>query len=223
MFSRQLLAIALVFSPAIHAAHFDDKVRADFFAGFAGDKDAMERAMQVSGKAIADDPKDSAEAMAWHGGGLMVLSGQKFQQGDFAAGGELWARAVAEMDKAGTLEPDNPGVLIPRAAVWFAASRQVPPERGRPLVEKAVADYEHVYEMQKTYFDTLDVHMRSELLFGLADGYKRNGNQDKAKFYFERLAAIGSASGHFDQAKQFLNGENYAIVGIGCVGCHTGK
>ena len=216
MFGKQFFAAALAIAP-LWAAHFDDKVRGDFFAGFAGDNAAFERAMQNS----ATDP--SAEAMAWHGGGLMVLSGQKFQQGDYAAGGDLWARGVAEMDKAGAMEPDNPAVLIPRAAVWFVASRQAPPDRGRPLIEKAVADYEHVYELQQAYFDKLDTHMRSELLFGLADGHARLGNADKARGYFEKLAAIGPASGHLEQAQLYLKGEKYAIQGLGCVGCHSQK
>ena len=127
------------------------------------------------------------------------------------------------MDQAGKLEPDSPFVLIPRAAVWFAASRQAPPDRATPILEKAIADYEHVYELQKAYFDTLSVHMRSELLFGLADGNARDKNPAKAKIYFEKLAAIGPSSGHFEQAQQFLAGDKYVVKGIGCIGCHTGN
>ena len=214
MFCKRLILAAVAIAP-LWAGQFDVSVRNDFFAGFLGDNAALERAMQAS----AGEP--SPEAMAWHGGGLMVLSGREFQKGNYAAGGELWSKAIAEMDKAGALEPDNPAVLIPRAAVWFAASRQVPPVRAVPLIGKAIADYEHVYEMQKTYFDTLDIHMRSELLFGLADGYARVGNAEKARFYFEKLAALGPASGHLEQARQYANGERYTVQGIGCVGCHA--
>ena len=222
-FRKQFATLTLVLVPHLYAARFDDKVRGDFFAGFKGDQAALERAMKTSEEAIAADPAGSAEAMAWHGGGLMVMSGQAFQQGDYTRGGELWEQAVNEMDKAGTLAPDSPAVLIPRAAVWFAASRRAPPDRGMPLLEKAIADYERVYAIQKTYFDTLDIHMRSELLFGLADGYNRDGNPAKAREYFEKLSGLGPASGHFEQATQFLNGGKYEVRGIGCAGCHAGK
>jgi tetratricopeptide (TPR) repeat protein len=222
MFPKRLILIAVAFGSFAQAAHFDDKIRGDFFAGFAGDKPSMERALAASEAAIAENPKGAAEAMAWHGGGLMILAGEKFRQGDYAAGGDLWSKAVAEMDKAGELEPDNPAILIPRAAVWFAASRRSPPDMGKPLLEKAIADYEHVYQMQTAYFDKLDIHMRSELLFGLADGYSRNGNPEKARLFFEKLVAVGSAGGHFEQAKLYLKGEKYTVEGAGCVGCHTG-
>lgn len=220
---QQLLTLTLAIaalSPVALAERFDSRVRGDFFAGFAGDKEALNRAMRNSEEVIAADP-EAAEAMAWHGSGLLALSGQKFQAGDFVAGGELWGRAIAEMTKAGELEPDNPAVLIPRAAAWFGVSRQVPRERGKVLLEKALADYEHVYDLQKSYFDRLDLHMRSELLFGLADGYARYGNSEKAHQYFEKIIAIGAASGHYEQAKQFLNGDKYEVRGIGCVGCHA--
>ena len=91
MLANKLILMTLsaaALAPALFAARFDEKVRNDFFAGFAGDRTALERGMRVSGEMIAQDPNGSAEALAWHGGGLMFQAGQKFQQGDVAAGGE---------------------------------------------------------------------------------------------------------------------------------------
>ena len=226
MLTKKLIVITLsaaALAQTLGAGRIDEKVRNDFFAGFAGDNPALERGMRLSGDAIALDPNGSAEALAWHGGGLLFLAGLKFQQGDIAAGGELWGKGSAEMEKAGVMEPDNPAVLIPRAAVWFAASRTAPPQMSKPILAKAIADYEHVYDLQKSYFDSLSVHMRGELLFGLADGHARNGNDAKARIYFEKLAAAGPATGHLEQAKLYLNGEKYTVEGIGCHGCHTAK
>ncbi len=224
-FNRVFTAVTVAFAvPAlIGAARFDDKVRNDFFAGIAGDLAALQRAMTASEEAIANDPHFAAEAKSWHGTGLLVRSGQKFQQGDAAAGAELWTKAIAEMDEAGQLEPDNPAVLIPRAAAWFAASRNTPPEMGKPILKKALADYEHVYDLQKPFFDRMGIHPRSELLFGLADGYARDGNPGKARDYFEKLAALGPGSGHQEQAQQYLSGGKYSVTGIGCAGCHVSK
>lgn len=223
MLSKSIIAAAFSVVVLSAAGHFDDKVRNDFFAGLAGDQAALQRAMAASEDAIANDPHFAAEAKSWHGAGLLFMSGQKFQQGDTAAGADLWARANKEMDEAGQMEPDNPAVLIPRAAAWFAASRNTPPEMGAPILKKALADYEHVYQLQAPIFDRLGTHPRSELLFGLADGYARDGNAEKARFYFTKLAALGPQSGHQQQAELYLKGEKYTVTGIGCAGCHTGK
>jgi hypothetical protein len=217
-------AVAIVaLAPAGLAAGFDDAVRAQFFSGFFGDRAALEKAMTAAEAAIAASSADTAEALAWHGGGLMVQSGDRFRAGDSAGAGELWARGMGEMEKAGQLAPKNPAVLIPRAAIWFGVSRQAPPDRARPLLEKAIADYEVVYRIQRGYFDTLNNHMKSQLLFGLADGYNRAGNPQKAKFYFEKLAALGKGVDHADQARQYLAGETYTVSGPGCGGCHEAK
>ncbi len=209
--------------PAALAAGFDDAVRAQFFSGFFGDGAALEKAMTSAEAVIAANSADTPEALAWHGGGLMVQSGARFRAGDAAGAGELWARGLGEMEKAGELAPKNPAVLIPRAAIWFGVSRQAPPDRARPLLEKAIADYELVYHIQESYFDTLNNHMKSQLLFGLADGYNRAGNAQKAKFYFEKLAALGSGVDHADQARKYLAGETYTVSGPGCGGCHDSK
>lgn len=220
------LALGLIIAGSfggIYAAVFDETVRTDFFAGFAGDSAALERGMRKAEAAIAGSPKESSEALAWHGGGLLFLSGQKFQQQDTAAGVDLWSRGNSELEKAGELAPDKLAVLIPRAAIWMAVSRFSPPDIGLPLARKAVVDFERVYEVQKPYFDTLSTHMRGELLFNLGDGFARLGQNDKARFYFDKLIAVGPATGHMEQAQLYMKGEKYEVKGTGCVGCHTGK
>jgi hypothetical protein len=225
MFSKRILiaATAALSASAFAAGHFDDKVRADFFAGIAGDQAALQRGMAAAEDAIANEPQFAAEAKSWHGTGLLVLSGQQFKQGDIIAGTDLWMRANREMEEAGHMQPDNPAVLIPRAAAWLAASRSAPSFMAAPVLKQAVADYQHVYDMQVGYFDRLNMHMRSQLLFGLADGYARIGDTAKAREFFTKLNVLGPESGHQQQAQAYLKGEQYTVPGAGCVGCHTGK
>jgi hypothetical protein len=75
-FRKQLVTLTLILAPRLYAAHFDDKARGDFFAGFNGGQAALERAMKASEEAITADPNGSSAAMAWHGGGLMAMSGR---------------------------------------------------------------------------------------------------------------------------------------------------
>jgi tetratricopeptide (TPR) repeat protein len=144
-----------------------------------------------------------------------------FRKGDMKTGGELWERGTEAMDKAVALEPDNVGVRIPRGAMLLQATRNMPPEIGRPLIEKAVGDYEHVLALQSAYFATLGDHPKGELLFGLAEGYSRLGNTEKARGYFERLMADAPSSGQAPKAKMWLTtGAIPKSEGLGCVGCH---
>ncbi|MBI3494041.1 MAG: hypothetical protein HY047_20025, partial [Acidobacteria bacterium] len=135
-----LLAFVLAAAQTAPAAtqRFDYLVRADFFAGVAGNDARLQQAMDLCERTLAENPKH-AEALVWHGAGLLVRAGQAFGKGDMANGGSLFGRALKEMDDAVALAADNPGVLIPRAAVLLEATKNMPPETARPLVQSAVA------------------------------------------------------------------------------------
>lgn len=204
----------------IAAERFDMKVRNDFFAGFSGNQEALERGIKAAEETIAANPKH-AEAKVWHGAGLFYQSGQYMRKGDSAKSMELSKRGLAEMEEAESLEPQNVAVLIPRGATLLTASRFMPrSEFSLALTQQGLADYEKTYQLQISYFDKLGDHPRGELLFGLAEGYARVGEPEKARLYFEKLAALGPASGHLEQAKAYL-ADGVAPVRANCVGCHV--
>jgi tetratricopeptide (TPR) repeat protein len=217
------LALVAVALPGAQApARFDYLVRTDFFAGFAGDADRLKKAMDACERALAENPKH-AEAMVWHGAGLVFQAGGAFQKGDMQTGGELWTRGNGEMDAAVELAPDNAGVLIPRGALLLQASRNMPPAMAAPLVEKAIGDYERTLALQTAdgSFANLGDHPKGELLFGIAEGYARLGKPEKARPYFERLTADAPASGQTPKAREWLtSGTLPPSTGLGCVGCH---
>ena len=207
-------------APQPAAQRFDYLVRADFFAGVAGDQARLKKAMDTCERTLAENPKHP-EALVWHGAAMLVQSGQAFQKGDMGTGGQLWERGLKEMNDAVALAPDDVGVLIPRAATLFEATRNMQPAMARPLLETAVANYEHVLALQTPYFDTLGDHPKGELLFGLAEGYHRLGQHDQARLYFERLTKDAPTSGQTSKAREWLaTGAVPKAAGTSCVGCH---
>src|SRR5450759_1357003 len=95
---------------------FDMTVRNDFFSGFTGNGEALERGMKACEETLAANPKH-AEAMVWHGGGVFFLSGVAARAKDFVKAGELYKRGLDEMAAAVALAPESVAVLIPRGAV----------------------------------------------------------------------------------------------------------
>lgn len=201
---------------------FDLLVRTDFFAGFAGDEARLQKGMDACEKALAENPRH-AEALVWHGSGLAFRAGMAFQKGDQQTGMELWTRGLTEMDSAVALAPENVGVLVPRGAVLIQATRNMPPQIAKPLLDKAVGDYEKTLALQTASgrFTELGDHPKGELLFGLAEAYSRLGQLDNARAYFDRLVADAPSSGHTPAAKQWLSdGTLPKGTPLGCVGCH---
>jgi len=200
-------------------ARFDFEVREDFFAGFAGNAERLARAMKRCDEALAQNP-NHPEALVWHGSGLFFQAGTAFRSGDTANGMALWNKSLSEMARAVELAPDSPGVRIPRGAVLLEGSRYLP-DRAQieQLVRIAVGDYEHTLQIQQPYFARLSDHAKGELLFGLADGWARLGDQEKAGTYFKRLTSDAASSGRVSYANAWLSGAPPASPGR-CTGCH---
>lgn len=208
---------------AASQTRFDLKVRNDFFAGFAGNQQAFDRAMKMCEETLATEP-GNPEALVWHGAGTFFQSGQAFQAGDVAKGQQLWQLGLKEMDEAVQLAPDRVGVRIPRGAALLTASRNLPDAAmARPLIETGVGDFAHTLEIQKPVFDSLGVHPRGELLLGLADGYARLGNDEQARSVFERIRAALPGSAYAASAGKWLATGALTPREAGCLGCHVAK
>jgi tetratricopeptide (TPR) repeat protein len=202
------------------AQRFDYVVREDFFAGLRGDDARLARVIGVCEEALALNP-NHAEARVWHGAVLLVRASQALQKGDVSTGGPLFDRGIKEMNEAVALTPDNPGVLIPRGAVLLEATRNMSPDIARPLLQSAVQNYERALEVQAPTFAALGDHAKGELLFGLADGWSRLGDGDKARRYVERVIADAPTSGRTANARAWIaTGVVPKIDGLSCVGCH---
>ncbi len=201
---------------------FDLKVRNDFFAGFAGNGAALARGMEACEAVLAKNPKD-AQALVWHGGGLLFQAGEAFQRGDQNKGTDLWTRGLKEMNTAVELEPDSVGVRIPRGAVLLATSRFVPAEMAKPLIADGVSDYQRAYDIQKPRLDTLGTHPRGELLFGLADGYSRLGDATMARKYFEEIRRDLPDTEYAKRANLWMKNGSLPVEKTSCVGCHVAK
>ena len=224
---KQAFALALLAGTILNgeeAIRFDHKVRQDFFAGIAGDKVALARGMKTTEEVLALDP-NHAEALVWHGSGLYSQAGELLRNGgDQAKGMEFFMRGQQEMDKAVALAPQSIAVRIPRGATYLTSTRFMGNAPFvKPLIEKGLADYQAAYEMQKDSLDQLGTHPLGELLFGLADGNARTGNEAQAKEFFEQLRQRLPESAYAKRAATWLETKSLPASQSGCIGCHVSK
>jgi tetratricopeptide (TPR) repeat protein len=197
-------------------------LRDQMFAGMMGDAAVLEKAMKAAEEALAKNPKD-AEALVWHGMGVFYQCGQAFRSGDMETGGALFAKATEEMDRAVAIDPENTAVLVPRGFILLAATREMPPEVGDPLLEKGLADFEKTLALQAARSPKPGVHAQGEVLFGLAEGYSRTGNKEKAKSYFERIAKELPDTPYAQRAKKWLDNKPLEAAELNCAGCHQAQ
>ena len=203
------------------AERFDYVVRDDFFAGLRGDVARLDRAMKTCEEMLAKNPRH-AEALVWHGAGLLAQARLAFERGDTAGARALSTRGVGEMETAVAMAPTEPAVLVPRGAVLSQAARAVTDrERSVAFLRTAVGDYEKAVAAQAPSFPQMSEHARGELLGGLADGWFRLGEEERARGYLTRMVAELPGSGYADAAKKWLEAKPLrAGPGLTCIGCH---
>jgi hypothetical protein len=218
-----VLALLEVMAPwdAAGQARFDYLVRDDFFAGLRGDVARLDRAMKTCEEMLARNPQH-AEALVWHGAGLLLRARLALERGDGDGARALSTRGVGEMEAAVAMAPAEPGVLVPRGAVLSQASRAVTDrDRSMAFLRTAVGDYERAVTVQAPSFPGMSEHARGELLGGLADGWFRLGDEERARGYLTRIVAELPGSGYADAARKWLEHTPMRVgPGLTCIGCH---
>jgi hypothetical protein len=208
--------------PPERPARFDNLVRDDFYAGFQGDAEALQRGMSSCEKALARDPKN-ADALVWHGSGLIFRSGEPSQRGDYAAAAGLWDKGMAEMDAAVALEPRSVTVLLARAATLESAAPYGAwrPGQVETMWQKAGSDYAATLKLQAGYWDKLSTHARGELLNGLALSWVHRGDPAQADRVFRRVVDELPKTRYSAAAREWLARPAPAPDrNFICVGCH---
>jgi hypothetical protein len=128
---------------------------------------------------------------------------------------------VKDMDDAIKIEPDNIGVLIPRAAVMLPAGRNAPSAMGKPVLRKVRADFERVYNRQKNVLDQLGEHPLGELRMGLADVYRLLGEPKKSKTQLEAIQRELPDTVYAKRATVWLAAAPDKKLAHNCIGCHS--
>lgn len=143
-----------------------------------------------------------------------------FEDQKVAQGLVLWSTGLKDMDEAVALEPKNPGVRIPRAAVLMPAARNAPPAMGKPLLSKALDDFQMIYGQQKDDLDKLSTHAHGELRMGMADVYRMMGELEKSREQLEAVQKEMPGSAYAGRAKEWLAARPEAKLVHECIGCH---
>jgi hypothetical protein len=203
----------------------DSIVRDDFFAGMMGNRARLDRGMKYCEDLLAKKPRH-AEALVWHGGGLLVRAVHAYTKGDDATGDKLWKTGIEEMNHAAALAPDNMKVKIGRSAtlIGYAQSGWDPSDlQSRILLESALRDYETVYRWQKPNFSRVPIHSRGELLFGLASGWSIVGNDNKAHEYLMLILKDCKDTPYEAEARRWLARKRALVIQHDCIGCHVSR
>lgn len=200
-------------------------VREDIFAGFMdGDMARFAVGEQKLEKILAANPK-AADAWAWRGGAEMfraVLASEAKDAKGFEA---RRAKATEYFARAAAITKEIPqyqqGLHAITGGSYTVFSDRLPGKYKREGWQLVRENYTALRELQKAEFDKYPVHLRGEVMAGLAQAAQRLGEVENAKKLTAELVAALPNTPYAVFGKRWLEKpETMAKSKLACSTCH---
>jgi hypothetical protein len=217
-------------APAADACRRDEspptlsqRLRDKFNVGFMGDEAAFDDGYREVKDIVAREPQNP-DALVFLGAAELFLSGRAAMKGEREKMMGLWGEGMAKLDRGMALAPEDTGVTAAYGAATLTAGLHVPYDPvALPAVKKGLAAYEKLLAKQAPTMHCLSTHARCELLLGAGEGWARLGERDKARSYYQRVAAEcrdDKLPDYEQEAAAWLGGRTERGHVHRCVGCH---
>ena len=221
-----LATIALAQSPEIPLTDsrltIHTLVREDIFAGFLqGDMERFARGEKNIQQLIDLRPQEKPDLLAWKGGAHLyraVRALEEKRKDDFQKNYEL---ALARFDEARKLQPQGGGVNAVIGGTFGIFADQLPQENRAAAWSQAYDAFQVLWKQQATVVDKLPVHIRGELLAGLAQSSQRTGRVEETAQYVDKVIALLPGTPYEKVAKQWkASPESASKTSMSCMTCH---
>ena len=226
---RGLLALAIAVvavAQAPDAASFDARltihtiVREDIFAGFLGND--MERFAEGEKKLallLSQRPQARPELLAWQGGAALYRAVRAHEAGREDEFDGHYTRALALFDEAVRLSPANGGVQAVTGGSYITLADRLPERYRAKAWEASYTAFNALWKAQADRVEKFPVHLKGELLAGLAQSAQRTGRPSEASEHLQRLISQLPNTPYETRAKRWK--ESPEIAGRSSLACQT--
>lgn len=197
-------------------------VREDIFAGFlADDMERFARGEKSINTLLEQRPSSRPELLAWKGGVALyraVVAHEKNRTDEFR---QYYQQALDLFAQARAPYPDHPGVAAVVGGSYVVLGDRLPKEHRAAAWAQAYDSYRILYKAQAAVVDKLPVHLRGELLGGLAQSAQRTGRTEELAQYLDRILEVMRGTPYEPVAREWKKTPASAgKTSITCLTCH---
>ena len=197
-------------------------VREDIFAGLlADDVDRVARAEKNLEVLLEKRPTAKHLSLAWKGGAKMyraVRAHEAKQHDEFK---QYHQQALDCFAEARRINSADGGVAAVTGGIYVVLADRLPKAQREAGWSQAYDNYQSLWKQQANIVDKLPVHMRGELLAGLAQSAQRTGRKQETAEYLDKILAYMRDTTYEAPAKRWKeNPESAATTSISCKNCH---
>jgi hypothetical protein len=197
-------------------------LREDIFAGFLeNDLTRLSRGEKNIEALLESRPKSKSELLAWKAGATLyraALANEKKNQAEFD---QKYKQALALFAEAKQLGPEVSGVAAVTGGSYVLFSDRLPKEYRAAAWASTYDAYQILWKQQGEFVDKLPIHMRGELLGGVAQSALRTGRIKEGNEYLDKILTMLPNTPYEPIAKKWKENPKAAENStIACMTCH---
>ena len=197
-------------------------LREDIFAGFIGDDmDRFARGEKNIELLLKERPDQRANLLVWKGGAALYRAVRAHENNRSDEFQRYYRQATDLFSEAGKLTSGNDGVSAIVGGSFVLFADRLPQEYRAAAWSAAYDNYKALYKLQAGLIDRLPVHLRGEVLAGLAQSAQRTGRKEETAQYVDKMLAVLGNTPYEPMAKRWkANPESAATTSLTCMNCH---
>ncbi|HJQ67671.1 MAG TPA: hypothetical protein VKA70_01780 [Blastocatellia bacterium] len=228
LFLATVAIVAMAQSPAPDPPLSDTRLtvhtllREDIFAGFlTDDMTRFSRGEKNIDLLMEKRPNAKSDLLAWKGGAAFyraVLAHENKRDDEFK---KYYTQAQDFFAKASEVSPGNFGVHAIRGGTNVIFADRLPKEHRAAAWAQAYESYQILWKYQGEMVDKLPLHLRGELLGGLAQSAQRTGRVEEMQQHLDKILALLGDTAYAPVAKKMKEDPKFAAsASVTCMSCH---
>jgi tetratricopeptide (TPR) repeat protein len=225
-----LLALALA-APVVFAddaPSFDPRlsvstlVREDIFAGYlANDMDRFAAGEKRLDVLLRERPQAKAGIVAWQGNVSLFKAVRAHEQNQPDEAERYYKRAAELFNEAAAANPSSVAVAAVTGGSYALFLDRLPERYRSDMAEKGYAAYKVLLQTQEKQLEKMPLHIKGELLAGLAQMAQRSGRVEEASQYVDRILTLLPNTPYEARARKWKENPGLASrTSLVCMTCH---
>ncbi|MDQ3009090.1 MAG: hypothetical protein M3X11_00080 [Acidobacteriota bacterium] len=197
-------------------------VREDIFAGFlTDDMERFTRGEKNIDVLLEKRPGAKPELLAWKGGAMLYRAVSAYENKRTGEFQKQYQQALDLFSQARQLGPQNGGVAAITGGSYVVFADRLPKENRAAAWAQAYDAYHLLWKFQESSVEKLPVHIRGELLGGLAQSAQRTGRAEEATQHVDKILTVMRDTPYESVAKKWKENPKAVTSGsITCLNCH---
>ncbi len=197
-------------------------LREDIFAGFlTDDMTRFARGEKNLETLLVQRPDAKSTLLAWKAGVAYYRAVRAYENNQRDEFEKTYRQTLDLLTQARQANPQDGGVYAITGGVNVVFADRLPKEYRAAAWSQAYEAYQFLWKFQGGGVDKLPVHLRGELLGGLAMSAQRTGHTQELNEYLDKILAVLGGTPYEPVAKLWKKSPEAAAKGsITCLTCH---